>query len=175
MFVPSFKKFKLYDSTNHYVKRIKIEDKLYDINIPKEEWTKANMNKMHRFLKKENILSIPPPCNSFITAVENTCGENECEFSGVDNKVRNQLQGVKNIRTYNDSATTNVSGDSMEEFDEHELGILNAYRTILNERMKKIINEKMTEIEMDEESKKKMKKRMEMLLLDKDILERQSD
>jgi len=114
MFVPSFKTFKLDSSTNHYVKRFIFEDKIYDINIPKDQWLSSNRQKINRFLKKENMLSIPPPCNSFITVVENICTNNhECEFcnkvfSRHDSKVRHQqkckLKGVSNIRTYNDNS-----------------------------------------------------------------------
>jgi len=294
-------KFKLDSSTNHYIKRFIFEDKVYDINIPKEQWSQANRKKIERFLKKENMLSFPPPCNSFITVVENDCiNNNQCEFcnkvfSRVSNKVRHQqkckLKGVTNIRTYNDNSTNNITnnitnnndhstnitnnitnnitvklcdfgkedtswlttnilhclilpkmegmkkliackhfnekypqnqnirmnkeddidkyvqvqskgkwrlkdindvikslhydiaeiattvvyGDFMEDFDEHEQSVLEAFRTIINERKKKLINNIWKDITLDEEGKKRMKHIIEFLLLNKDLLEKQSE
>jgi len=124
LFVPSMKRFTFDSNTNHYVKRFIFEDNPYDIHIPNEKWNTANRRRVERFLKKDNILSIPSPCNSFITVVENECTDNnQCEFckktfSRFDNKVRHQQtcklqntinkQDRNNAKKYSDNLTTEV-------------------------------------------------------------------
>ena len=140
MFVPSLKRFTLDSSTNHYVKRFVFKDKPYDIHIPNTEWNTTNRRKVERFLKRDNIFSIPPPCNSFITVVENECIENnQCDlckkvFSRFSSKVRHQqnckLKGITNIRTYNDNST-NIDNSTTNNITNHNN--INIYCNSIND------------------------------------------
>ena len=124
MFTPSFKRFMFDKYTNHYVKRFVFKDDTYDIHIPKDKWTSSNQQKIKRFLKKDNILSIKSPCDSFITVVETkNTDNNQCEFcnkifSRFDNKVRHQqtckLKDITNIRTYNDNSQGNDNSTNID-------------------------------------------------------------
>jgi hypothetical protein len=116
MVVPSLKKFLYIKDKKLYIKRVVVNQEIYDIMIPEEQWSETNRKKINRFIKSNKLLTSPLPCNARATKVENgNCNNNQCqycnkEFTTFSHKKRHtetcELENVTNIREYHDHSST---------------------------------------------------------------------
>lgn len=79
MFIPSIKKFDLNPETNHYEKRVIVDDVIFIISVPATLWNVSNRRAINRWLKSNPKLDGKFPYGT-ITKEDNITIHDVCEY-----------------------------------------------------------------------------------------------